>query len=37
MKWLLLNDKKERNKRVKTDYNEGKVIINTKLSSRLRC
>ena len=26
---------KERNKRVKIDYNEGKVIINTKLSSRL--
>ena len=27
--------KKERNKSVKIDYNEGKVTINTKLSSRL--
>ena len=27
--------KKERNKREKIDYNKGKVIINTKLSSRL--
>ena len=27
--------KTERNKRVKIDYNEDKVIINTKLSSRL--